>query len=167
LSGAASWRWPRAGQRCRLLLNGPLAYCTGRGERIAELTGAFPFAALLILSDLNSSTREVYANYRHDPALYERLHARIAAFLDKNRIDSVAQMCANMLQRSCFQLYEELGTRKETIEALEVGPVCLSGSGSTMFLLFDQGDAERAEAVREILTKKTGCGSAVVRNNRW
>ena len=155
------------GSDVAFFLNGPLAYCTGRGEQTAALTGDFPFAALLILSDVNSSTKEVYANYRHDPALYERLHAQIAALLDKNRIDSVAQMCANMLQRSCFQLYEGLGKRKEAIEALEVGPVCLSGSGSTMFLLFDREDAERAEAVREILTKKTGCGSAVVRNNRW
>ncbi len=79
----------------------------------------------------------------------------------------VARMCANMLQRSCFQLYEELGERKEAIEALEIGPVCLSGSGSTMFLLFERGDTERVEAVREILTKETGCGSTVVRNNRW
>jgi 4-diphosphocytidyl-2-C-methyl-D-erythritol kinase len=155
------------GSDVAFFLNGPLAYCTGRGEQIAELTGGFPFVALLILSDVNSSTKEVYANYRHDPALYEQLHAKIAAFLDKNRIDLVARMCANMLQRSCFQLYEELGKRKEAIEAMETGPVCLSGSGSTMFLIFGQEDVERVEAVREIMTKGTGCGSTVVRNNRW
>jgi 4-diphosphocytidyl-2-C-methyl-D-erythritol kinase len=157
----------RLGSDVAFFLNGPLAYCTGRGEQIAALTGVFPFAALLILSDVNSSTKEVYANYRHDPALYEQLHAKIAAFLDENRIDFVARMCANMLQRSCFQLYEELGERKEAIETLEIGPVCLSGSGSTMFLLFERGDPERVEAVREILTQGTSCGSTVVRNNRW
>lgn len=156
----------RLGSDVAFFLNGPLAYCTGRGEKIAELTGSFPFAALLILSDVNSSTKEVYANYRHDPALYEQLHAKITALLDENRIGSMVQMCANMLQRSCFQLYEELGERKEAIEAMDVGPVCLSGSGSTMFLLFDRGEAKRVEAVREILTKETGGGSVIVRNNR-
>ncbi len=157
----------RLGSDVAFFLNGPLAYCTGRGEQVAELTGEFPFAALLILSDVNSSTKEVYANYRHDPLLYEKLHAKITAFLDENRLDSVARLCANMLQRSCFELYEELGERKKAIEALEAGPVCLSGSGSTMFLLFERGDTERPEAVREILTRKTGCGSTVVRNNKW
>ena len=157
----------RLGSDVAFFLNGPLAYCTGRGEKIAELAGNFSFTALLILSDVNSSTKEVYANYRHDPALYDLLHAQIAALLDKNRIDSVAQMGANMLQRSCFQLYEELGERKEAIESLDAGPVCLSGSGSTMFILFDRREAERMEAVREALTKQTGGGSIVVRNNRW
>jgi len=157
----------RLGSDVAFFLNGPLAYCTGRGEKIAELSGTFPFAALLILSDVNSSTKEVYANYRHDPALYERLHARITALLDENRIGSVARMGANMLQESCFQRYEGLGERKKAIETLKVGPVCLSGSGSTMFILFDQREAERVETVREILTKETGCSSTVVRNNQW
>jgi 4-diphosphocytidyl-2-C-methyl-D-erythritol kinase len=155
------------GSDVAFFLNGPLAYCTGRGEQITELTADFPFAALLILSDVNSSTKEVYANYRHDATLYEQLHARITAFLGENRISSVARMCANMLQRSCFQLYEELGERKEAIEALDSGPVCLSGSGSTMFLLFERGDTERVEAVRASLTREAGCRSTVVRNNRW
>jgi len=157
----------RLGSDVAFFLNGPLAYCTGRGEKITELAGNFPFAALLILSDVNSSTKEVYAHYHHDPALYEQLHAQSAAFLNKGRIDSVAQMCANMLQGSCFALYGELRERKEAIEAMKVGPVRLSGSGSTMFLLFECDDTERMEAVRETLTKETGCGSTVVRNNRW
>ena len=155
------------GSDVAFFLNGPLAYCTGRGERITKLTGDFPFTALLILSDVNSSTKEVYAHYRHDPVLYEQLHAEITALLNKNRIGSVAGICANMLQSSCFQLYEELGKRKEAIESLDVGPVCLSGSGSTMFLLFDGGDTERVEAVQDIVTKATRYGSTVVRNNRW
>lgn len=157
----------RLGSDVAFFLHGPLAYCTGRGEQITELTGAFPFAALLILSDVHSSTKEVYAHYRHDPVLYEQLHTQITAFLDQNRLDLVARMCANMLQRSCFELYEELGERKEAIEALEAGPVCLSGSGSTMFLLFARGDTERLETLRGVLMRKTGCGSTVVRNNRW
>ncbi len=157
----------RLGSDVAFFLHGPLAYCTGRGEQISELTAEFPFAALLILSEVNSSTKEVYAHYRHDPALYETLHAKMTAFLGENRIDFVARMCANMLQRSCFQLYEELGERKEAIEALDISPVCLSGSGSTMFLLFERGDTERVAAVREILTRETGCRSTVVRNNRW
>jgi 4-diphosphocytidyl-2-C-methyl-D-erythritol kinase len=148
-------------------LDGPLAYCTGRGEKIAALAGSSPFAALLILSDINSSTKAVYANYRHDPACYHRLHETITAFLEKDRVDAVARMSENMLQRSCFELYEELGERKNAIESLGIGSVCLSGSGSTMFLLFNPGEDQRVEAARELIANRTGCDSAVVRNNPW
>jgi 4-diphosphocytidyl-2-C-methyl-D-erythritol kinase len=148
-------------------LNGPLAYCTGRGEKITELSGNFPFVALLILSDVNSSTKAVYGNYRHDPALYRQLHDTMGALLARNRVDSVARMCVNMLQRSCFELYEELGQRKAAIESLGLGPVCLSGSGSTMFIFVGPGDPGHLEALRELVAEKTGCASAVVRNNRW
>jgi len=157
----------RLGSDVPFFLNGPLAYCTGRGEKIIKLTTEFPFAALLILSDINSSTKEVYANYRHDPALYEQLHATITEYLNENRVDLVTGVCANMLQRSCFHLYEELGKRKDTIESLGIGPVCLSGSGSTLFIIVDKEGTERLNAARAIIAEKTGCGSTVVRNNKW
>jgi 4-diphosphocytidyl-2-C-methyl-D-erythritol kinase len=157
----------RLGSDVAFFLGGPLAYCTGRGEKIAELPQNFPFTALLLLPDVNSSTKEVYVNYRHDPALYRRLHDSITALLDQNRLDLVAGTCVNMLQSSCFQLYEELGKLKEAVASLGVGPVCLSGSGSTMFILWDRNKLDRVEDVRDILVEKTGCGSTVVRNNQW
>ena len=155
------------GSDVAFFLGGPLAYCTGRGEKIAELSDNFRFAALLILSDVNASTKEVYANYRHDAALYRQLHASITALLEKNRVDLVARMCVNMLQRSCFHRYEELSELKEAVAALDVGPVCLSGSGSTMFILGSDERVEPLEKVRGILAEKTACGSTVVRNNKW
>lgn len=157
----------RLGSDVAFFLGGPLAYCTGRGEKITELSPPFPFAAVLILSDINASTKEVYANYRHDPALYERCHASTTALLQKNRVDLLARMCVNMLESSCFRCYEELGELKEAVAALDVGPVCLSGSGSTMFILCDCDKLDQVENLREILTNKTGCGSTVVRNNQW
>jgi 4-diphosphocytidyl-2-C-methyl-D-erythritol kinase len=155
------------GSDVAFFLGGPLAYCTGRGEKITELTHDFPFTALLILSDVNSSTKEVYGNYRHDQALYRRLHSSITALLDKNRVDSVVKLCANMLETSCFHLYEELGELKKAVASLDVGPVCLSGSGSTMFIVWNEEDLDHLDNSREVLMRKTGCGSTVVRNNRW
>jgi 4-diphosphocytidyl-2-C-methyl-D-erythritol kinase len=155
------------GSDVAFFLGGPLAYCTGRGEKITELTHDFRFTALLILSDVNASTKEVYGNYRHDQALYRQLHSSITALLDKNRVDLVVRLCANMLERSCFQLYEELGELKKAVASLDVGPVCLSGSGSTMFIVWNEEDLDHLDNRREIQMKKTGCGSTVVRNNRW
>jgi 4-diphosphocytidyl-2-C-methyl-D-erythritol kinase len=155
------------GSDVAFFLGGPLAYCTGRGEKITPLTYSFPFTALLILPDVNSSTKEVYANYHHDAARYSQLHSAITALLGQNRIDLVARMCANMLQGTCFHRYEELSELKEAVATLDVGPVCLSGSGSTLFILETEQNPERIDQVRAIVTRETGCAGTVVRNNQW
>ena len=155
------------GSDVAFFLNGPLALCTGRGEKISALSTRFDFTAVLILPNTNSSTKEVYAHYRHDPVLYQQLKSRTTAFLEKNRLDLLAGMCANMLESGCFHRYEELGDLKEAVRMLGLGPVCLSGSGSTMFCLLDPVAGEQVEHVREIIADRTGCGSVVVRNNEW
>lgn len=157
----------RLGSDIPFFLNGPLAFCTGRGEKISELPGRFDFTAVLILPNVNSSTKEVYGHYRHDPALYDRLGTQVTSHLEKNRVDLLAGMCANMLESSCFRLYEELGDLKEAVQTLDLGPVCLSGSGSAMFCILENADSDRAEGVRDIVTDRTGCECVVVRNNKW
>jgi len=148
-------------------LNGPLAFCTGKGEEIEELGEKFDFLALLVLPDVNVSTREVYANYKHEFGVYENLRRSINGYVKKNRIDLVAKMCANMLERSCFSLYEGLAKLKGRIESLGVGPMCLSGSGSAMFCLVGDRDVEKARAYEAKLKERIGCNTVIVNNNRW
>jgi 4-diphosphocytidyl-2-C-methyl-D-erythritol kinase len=148
-------------------LGGPLAFCTGRGEKIRELDSSFHFAAHLILPGVNVSTAKVYANYVHDARLYESLRRSVESHLRENRIDLLARMCVNMLERSCFHLFAELGVLKNTIEDFSVGPVCLSGSGSAMFCIPSAGSLEILDSTREKITDKTNCQCVVVRNNRW
>jgi 4-diphosphocytidyl-2-C-methyl-D-erythritol kinase len=155
------------GSDVAFFLNGPLALCTGRGEKVTELAAGFDFTALLLLPDVNASTKDVYANYAHDPALYGRLSAQIRAHLEKNRVDLAARMCVNMLESSCFCLYEELGALKKAVESLGVRPVCLSGSGSAMFSILDSAHIVQLENVRDKIADRTGCRSMIVRNNRW
>ena len=59
-------------------LNGPLALCTGRGEKIKKLDQNFNFLALLILPDISVSTERVYAKYTHNHALYKYLKQLMA-----------------------------------------------------------------------------------------
>ncbi len=155
------------GSDVAFFLNGPLAFCTGRGEEIEALPQSFPFTALLILPSISVSTKEVYAHYVHDAALYERWQRQIHAYMQKNRLDLVAGMCANMLRRTCFQLFEELGKLEAAIGSLGAGPVCLSGSGSAMFLISSDRDIERLKELRDKMTESLGCRGVVVENNRW
>ena len=158
---------PQLGSDVAFFLSGPLALCKGRGEKNKKLGENFNFLALLILPNVSVSTKKVYANYKHDSALYQRLKTRTNRYIQKNRIDLVVKMCANMLQTSSFGLVEGLAELKAKIESLGIGPCCLSGSGSTIFYIIDSGDEERARQYKHKVEEKIGCKSIIASNNRW
>ena len=155
------------GSDVAFFLDGPLAFCTGKGEKIKKLTKIFDFSALLILPDVSVSTKKVYANYRHNAPLYEKLHNLINTHIEKNRFDLVSKMCANMLGISCFNLHRGLAELKASIELLGIGPLCLSGSGSAFFLIMDRKEKERARKDKCKLDERIGCTSIIISNNRW
>jgi 4-diphosphocytidyl-2-C-methyl-D-erythritol kinase len=148
-------------------LNGSLAFCTGKGEKIKKLEENFNFLAFLVLPGVSVSTEKVYVNYEHSHPLYEELSTQINGYMKKNRIDLVAKMCANMLEKSCFRLVKSLAELKSEVELLGIGPCCLSGSGSTMFCLIESGDEEIARQYKNKLEEKIGCKSIIASNNRW
>jgi 4-diphosphocytidyl-2-C-methyl-D-erythritol kinase len=163
LSAAAA----QLGSDVPFFLGGPLTMCKGKGEKVAEIGEKFDFTALLALPDVNVSTQKVYANYRHNHDLYERLSAQINSHIGENRIDLAAKMCANMLEGSCFDLDERLSRLKDVVASLDIGPFCLSGSGSAMFCVIEHGNLDKAGAIASGLEEKVGCRGILVANNRW
>jgi len=171
----------KLGSDVAFFLDGPLAFCRGKGEKIRKITKKFNFLALLILPDVSVSTKKVYANYRHNAAVFEQLSSIINRDIEKNRFDLVWKMCANMLETSCYSLYRELAELKARIESLGIGPLCLSGSGSALFSIMDGTEQDKASPVppkdskrrgwasryKRILEEKIGCNSIIVGNNRW
>jgi 4-diphosphocytidyl-2-C-methyl-D-erythritol kinase len=155
------------GSDVAFFLGGPLAFCTGKGEKIKKITENFNFSALLLLPDVSVSTEKVYANYDHNPAIYRNLSPQINSHLAKNRIDLASKMCANMLETSCFNLYKELHDLKAEVESLGIVPLCLSGSGSAMFSIIENLYGERVKENQHKLLQKTGCESVIVSNNGW
>ncbi len=158
---------PRLGSDVAFFLGGPLAFCTGKGEKIKKLDKNFNFLALLILPDVSVSTKKVYANYKHNRPLYEKLSTQINSYIPKKRIDLVVKLCANMLQTSSFGLVEGLAELKAKIESLGIGPCCLSGSGPAMFFIIESGDEEIAGQYKHKLEEKIGCKSIIAGSNRW
>ena len=157
----------KLGSDVAFFLDGPLALCTGKGEKIQKLNENFNFLAVLFLPGVSISTKRVYANYCHNSALYLKLRKRINGYLRKNRIDLLAKECVNMLEESSFRLAENLAELKHKIELLNLGPCCLSGSGSAMFCLVESGDEERAIEYKSEVEEKVDCTSVIVRNNVW
>lgn len=155
------------GSDVAFFLGGPLALCSGKGEKIEKLEENFEFLALLVLPEISVATKKVYANYRHDSAVYEKLSGQIKNYLQKNRIDLVSGLCANMLLRSCFDLDERLAEQKKRIESLDIGPLALSGSGSAMFCIFGDKDKDRATECKLKLEQSADCKSIIVSSTRW
>ncbi|MHC4132908.1 MAG: 4-(cytidine 5'-diphospho)-2-C-methyl-D-erythritol kinase [Planctomycetota bacterium] len=148
-------------------LNGPLAFCTGRGEKIRKIEKKFDFLALLVLAGISVSTKRVYEHFNYNKALFDTLRSRINAYISKNNIDFVAGMCTNMLEESCFRLYSDLEKLKKKIESLSVRPLGLSGSGSSMFYLGESSKLEKLEQAKCMLEENISCEYKIVSNNRW
>lgn len=148
-------------------LGGPLSHCTGKGGKIEPVGANFEFSALLIFPDVSVSTQEVYENYTHYPEIFSNLGSKINSYIEKKRIDLVVQVCANMLQNSCFGLYNRLGELKGEIESLGLRPLCLSGSGSAFYYVIKNDESALVSEYRSILKDRVGCESVLVHNNRW
>lgn len=144
-----------------------LAYCAGRGEIITEIDVKFPFVCLLILPDVSISTAMVYKNYRHDESQYSKLSKIIHPIIEKKNVDLVAKMCTNMLTESCCQLSDEMAQLYSSIKKLGMNRLCLSGSGSALYMLFDNSEKELARQCQKILSDHTGCKSILVNNSLW
>jgi 4-diphosphocytidyl-2-C-methyl-D-erythritol kinase len=158
---------PRLGSDVSFFLGGPLAFCTGKGEKIRKIEGIFNFEAILLLPKVSCSTGRVYANYRHDHQRFENLKSKIDSVMEKNRIDLVAKMCANMLDSACFGLHQELAELKAQVESLGIEPLCLSGSGSAMYHIIRTSNRGRVDEYLHLIEKRCGCGCVIITNNRW
>ncbi len=155
------------GSDVAFFLDGPLAICAGKGEKIQKLTQDFNFTAILLLPGVNVSTEKVYANYRHNQSQFESLKTEIDRHVQKNRIDLAARMCANMLQNSCFSLHRELAELKAQVESMGIRPLCLSGSGSAMYYVIENPRGGEVVEHQHQLAQKTLCRCVIITNNRW
>jgi 4-diphosphocytidyl-2-C-methyl-D-erythritol kinase len=156
----------RLGSDVPFFLGGPLALCRGRGEKIEEFGQEFAFKAILMLPGISVSTKGVYENYAHNHQLYDKFNSKINIFITQKKFDLLTKVCANMLAKSCFQLYGQLADLKSRSEALGIGPLCLSGSGSAMYSVLDCDDKD-AKNYQLMLKDVVGCETIIVNNNRW
>jgi 4-diphosphocytidyl-2-C-methyl-D-erythritol kinase len=149
------------------LTTGPMAYCTGRGEIVEKIDEKFQFSAILILPNINVSTKKVYDNFQVDLPLFQSLKKQIKSLLDAGRFDLITKMCANMLAKTCFLIDNNLGLLRQKAEQLCRLPVALSGSGCAMFAIITHNDCCNADLVRREIIDTFDCDSIIVFDNKW
>jgi 4-diphosphocytidyl-2-C-methyl-D-erythritol kinase len=149
-------------------LHQPSAICSGRGEIVRSIAAPACRWAVLILPGMAMPTAAVYRRFDALPAEGSASNTAAAQSIAP-AIGSVdlAEWCSlsaeellprlvNDLEPPAYDLRPDLAALRTAAEAIAARPVRMSGSGSTLFTLFDTKDgAERAaqEISRRLNTK--------------
>jgi 4-diphosphocytidyl-2-C-methyl-D-erythritol kinase len=132
--------------------HGPSAACAGRGEIVRPLPPPAPKWAVLVLPPFGLSTRDVYARFDElglgDDDVTSGLDLR---GLDLRRwaglgARELLPRLVNDLEPAAFSVSPELAALRSAVEQTAGRVVRMSGSGSSLFTLFDAGGAGAAEA---------------------
>jgi 4-diphosphocytidyl-2-C-methyl-D-erythritol kinase len=122
------------------------AICTSRGEMVESIDAPLAKWAMLILPAMHVSTPAVYKRF-------DELNASRVGWDDQPDWHQWAQLSArlllprlvNDLEQPAFSLVPDLGALRDRAEAIVDRPVRMSGSGSSLFTLFDtREEAESA-----------------------
>lgn len=122
------------------LHDGPVVM-RGRGERLEAAGLPWDGWIVLLVPDFGTSTAQVYRAWQDGSALKPDSGRHRDAQLSAVQW---LQRTYNMLEQPARQVYPQLGALAETLEKLAGRPVRLSGSGSTMYTIFD--DQQQAGA---------------------
>lgn len=133
-------------------LVGGTALGTGRGTDVHPLRDLPPHHLLLITPGVNVSTAEAYKSL-HAPALTKPLSpvnltvSRVQAEISS----SLYALLENDFERVVYRLYPETGRARSSLVAAGAKGILLSGSGSSVFGLFDSlAERERARGTLQV-----------------
>ncbi|MFW6132251.1 MAG: 4-(cytidine 5'-diphospho)-2-C-methyl-D-erythritol kinase [Planctomycetota bacterium] len=145
-----------------LFLNGPACRITGRGEQV-EQVDLRDFPVVLVLPELTCPTEEVYRAFDAGGSSPPPSRTPVAVGDDppSRWRESLVNDLAAPAQRVC----PALGHLRGRIAARLEQPVCVSGSGSALFVPCD--DTTEARAVWGELDDDVAARSVLVRRNPW
>jgi len=138
----------RFGSDVPFFLAGPSSVCAGRGEIVRPIGKPRPRWAVLVLPDLVMPTPEVYRRFDAmglgRPKDIER-EPDWSHWTTLNAL-SLLPLLVNDLEAPAFAIKPELGQMRGKMERMAGRPVRMSGSGSSLFTLFDNADEARLAA---------------------
>ena len=123
------------------------AIATGIGEKLDAFEGDLPYQVLLLYPGFNISTAETYQSLNFGLTKAEKKPT--SNHLKLNRFNP-AHHLTNDLERVTAPKYPEIGLAKEKLLNLGAVGALMSGSGPTVFGLFD--NAETAESAKQTLS---------------
>jgi len=130
-------------------LRGGTALVQGRGEKVHPLPGLPPLGVLLVKPFFGLSTAQVYRLYDD---IVEPLHPDSQGMLRavcSGDVGGVVARLGNVLEQAIMPLHPEIREIKEALTEIGASGVLMSGSGPTVFGLFEN-KAAALQAAGEI-----------------
>jgi len=156
----------RFGSDVPFFLHGPSAACRGRGEVVRTVPAPRPTWALLAMPPFGLATRDVYARFDEmglgdDDALAE---AREPDWHEWARLGArdLSARVGNDLEPAAFSLSPPLAALREALERRLGRRVRMSGSGSTLFTLYDAAEEADAKAAAGEIDDAVGVRTRLV-----
>jgi 4-diphosphocytidyl-2-C-methyl-D-erythritol kinase len=144
-----------------LFLAGPASRIRGRGERVEPIE-VHPFTAVLLLPPLACATPAVYAAFDESP---RPMGEPPDTGLLRGRPSEWRGLLRNELGEAARKVCPGLSALWDAAAAAAGAPVCLTGSGSGLFILCD--DVGEASAVLRRLPEDLPCRRVVAPSNPW
>lgn len=120
------------------MLEGPTAMAYGRGEKLKKLNPLNRLYVLIVKADFGVSTAKVYGAF---PVVKNKDSSEFNAYLkalEQYDNDYLLKNLSNDLERTTFSLYPSVKSVKDTLLSEGASYVLMSGSGPTVFALFEE-----------------------------
>jgi len=112
-------------------LNGPAAWCTGRGETVTPVAIGRPLDLVLVKPAKGLSTAEVYRRVKVPASPADGSAARQA--LAAGDVEALGRAMHNRLQEPAFELSPAVADAYRRVRSAGAAGALLSGSGSSLF----------------------------------
>jgi 4-diphosphocytidyl-2-C-methyl-D-erythritol kinase len=139
----------------------PSAVISGRGEQVTPVTMRWTGWVLLVFPGVEAITSQVYNAWREeDGATFHG--AMDQAIARCNGAEELAPLLSNHLEPAIFRCHPTLRELRDELDGMGLGPIRMTGSGSTIYRLFDEEEPARRAAARieDQLRVKTAVVSA-------
>lgn len=136
-------------------IKGKTAQCEGIGDVMTKIESAPEMYALIVKPDIEVSTKYVYQNLNLATVKHPDMDAILDGFETKN-LNKICENLGNVLASVTMGKYDVLAKLKDDIDVAGAVGSLMSGSGPTMFGLFDSFDRAK-EAEREVAVKNPDC----------
>lgn len=133
------------GSDAAFFLYGGTAIGTGRGENIEPVDDIAAAEMLIVRPRARVRTRDAFAAL-NAPVLTSRERERILSVsrTDADRLDPLRSELTNDFERSVFAAFPEIERVKQTLLDLGAVNAALSGSGASVFAIFDKQETRQA-----------------------
>jgi 4-diphosphocytidyl-2-C-methyl-D-erythritol kinase len=140
----------RFGSDLPFFFHGPSSICRGRGEIVRPIGKPAPRWAVLVLPEVTMPTPDVYRRFDAMGIGREQDLTDEPDWESWTRLSSLELLprLVNDLEPPAFAIAPQLAKLRERIERIVGRPVRMSGSGSSLFTLFDDGTEARDASAR-------------------